>query len=140
VVYDGQDFSTFTIDADGNVIGDMDLSWQPIVGTQVVAERVLRRLTCPPGSFDDQTYGIDLRGYLNASLTSADLSNLQAKIRAELLKEEALDDVGATCILTSDNQLYVELRLTLADEESYNFAFVLSSTGIEKIMGVNQNG
>jgi hypothetical protein len=106
----------------------------------VVAERVLRRLTCPPGSFDDQTYGIDLRGYLNASLTSADLSNLQAKIRAELLKEEALDDVIATCILSSDNQLYVELRLTLADEESYNFAFVLSSTGIEKIMGVNQNG
>lgn len=139
----GLDFSTYpTVDAQGFPVGDMDLSWQPISGTQVIAERVLRRLTCPPGSFDDATWGIDLRTVLNGSLTSSDLLSLQGAIETEIGREESISAVQATCLLSSDNKLIVSLQLTVADEETFEFSFQLSSAGIEKILSVseNQNG
>lgn len=139
----GLDFSTYpTVDSQGFPVGDMDLSWQPISGTQVIAERVLRRLTCPPGSFDDITWGIDLRTVLNASLTSSDLLSLQGAIESELRREESLSEVEAICLLSSDNKLIVSLQLTTADEESFAFSFQLSTAGVEKILSVseNQNG
>ena len=141
----GLDFSTYpTVDSQGFPVGDMDLSWQPISGTQVIAERVLRRLTCPPGSFDDTTWGIDLRTVLNASLTSSDLLSLQGAIETELGREESLSQDGnqAICLLSSDNKLIVSLQLTTANEESFAFSFQLSTAGVEKILSVseNQNG
>lgn len=139
-VYPGADFSTFLSDATGNITrASMDLSFATITGPRVCQETILRKLTCPPGSMDDPTWGIDLRTYLNASVRSDELAALQARVRTEILREEYVDEAEVTILLSADGSLIVDIALTLADEETYEFAFALSATGIQVILDVGQD-
>ena len=136
----GFDFSTFVSDASGRVTrGSLDLNFTPITGPRVCVETVLRKLMCPPGSMDDETWGVDLRTYLNSSLRSDDLESIAAVVRTEILREEYVADATVTCFQSADERLIFDIVLTLDDEESYTFAFALSSSGIQVIVDVANN-
>lgn len=130
MIYPGQDFSTF---ARPDGLPDMDLSWLPISGGRVLLEAVARRLITAPGMMDDPTYGIDLRTYLNATLLSGDEGVLQAAIRAEALKVDGVDDAQVDVTLDGAGGFTADVGITLSDDDSYEFAFVLDAAGAAKI-------
>lgn len=140
-VYPGKDFSTFLSDSNGRVTAStMDLSFIEIEGPRVCQETILRKLRCPPGSMDDEAWGMDLRTYLNSSLRSDDLGALAAAVRTEILKEEYVEDADVSVLLSEDNLMIVDITLTLADLESYTFAFSLGVDGaIQVILDVGDN-
>lgn len=148
-MYPGMDFSTYKSDAQGRVVrGSLDLSFIPIGGptasdaekASVCIQTMLRKLQCPPGSMDDETWGMDLRGELNASLASRDLASLGARARLCLLQEEYVDDCDVVCLLSDDGLLIVDVTTTLVALGTYSFAFSLSEEGIQRIIGVSQVG
>ena len=147
--YPGLDFSTFREDpTTGRVArGSMDLSFVPIGGdgasqeskARVCLETILRKLQCQPGSMDDEQWGVDLRGYLNASMTSHDLAQIGAVARLEILKEEYVAGCDVVCLLSTDGLLIVDVSVDLGDLGSYTMAFSLNATGIVRILGVGGN-
>ena len=129
MILDGADFSTFSGPLRGAgqfaPFGSMDPSYRPIRGRQVVAEMVVRKLTSPPGSFDDEEWGFDLRDLIGANLTQGEIASLQARVRSELLAEEYIDD-ASVAITLSEGALVVGVEVSPSDQPSFAFSFALS--------------
>ena len=95
---------------DVSTVPDLDGYFRLMTGLRVVGEALLRRLTTPPGGlFYDPDYGYDIRGLLNAPLTSADLARARIRIVAECQKDERVDTVEADLALNESTG-----RLTLS--------------------------
>lgn len=125
MIYPGQDFSTFFR---GLQAPSMDLSFRPISGTQAAQETILRKLRCPPGSFDDQTWGLDLTGYLGAALSPSDLAALQGRVAGAVEAEEYVESASVGVYLVSGNLVF-DISVVLADGDSFTLAFALDSAG-----------
>ena len=99
-----------------------------------IAEACARRLGTPRGALaDDQDYGIDLRGYCNRATTAAELLELPGQIRNELTKDDRVDSVVATVVL-SGAVLLVTLRITPADPNLQAFALTLAVSSGEVLI------
>lgn len=133
MAYPGQDFSTFSLEPVVGAIGTMDVDYKPISGDRVCIEILVRKLTAPSGSYDDLTWGLDLRDYLGANVTPQDLSELQSRCRSEIMREEFVDDATVTLYL-SDTQLVCDISVSLSDAPTYDFAFALSEAGIKLLI------
>jgi len=133
VTYDGQDFSTFASISGVVSTPSMDLSFTPIGGVQAAKETILRKLRSPPGSFDDEAWGVDLRTYQNAALGANDLSAIQSLVASAVEAEEYVDSASVEVYLV-DGQLLVDCAVTLADDTSFTMAFALTTDGIEAIV------
>lgn len=106
-------------------VEDLDPMFSEVSGAAGVAQALARRLITPRGALlDDPGYGYDLRGRLNAAITSAGRLAMQTAIAAELRKDERVDDVQVTLTFEPAlNALHVDavvfgafgpFRLTLA--------------------------
>jgi phage baseplate assembly protein W len=79
-------------------------------GNANLAEAIARRLMTPRGGlFYDQTYGIDLRAFLNEAITDARLRQIESEAAAEATKDPRVEGATATAALVND-------RLTLSLE------------------------
>lgn len=131
--YPGLDWSTFT-SPDGQA--DLDPTFAQIKGARVVLELVARRMISTPGSHDEQDYGYDLTALRCASLSEADLYEIEGAVQAEARKVEGV--TNARCEVTLDDSfvLTVQLELTLDEDDDavYPMVFVLSDTTRPRII------
>ena len=148
--YPGQDYSTYISDANGQVTrATFDLNFTPINTpaapdpVRVVTELILRKLSCVPGTMDDENWGMDLRGEVGNCVTSADLLRLQGQIRSQVVAEEAVDTADVAVLMSTDGDgtCVVSISGTLADRTGtpFTFAFALNPAGILTILGVAGN-
>ncbi len=103
--------------ADVSTWPDLDGSFALITGKRVVAEAALRRLMTPRGALvGAPNYGLDLRGWVNASYTPAQLGRLQADIAAECEKDERVRSADVTVTAdTTTMSLTVQVALDTND-------------------------
>jgi len=90
----GTDLGSFP-NADANGVLDIDLGMQEVTGRDVLTQRLVRRQLTPPGSvIDCPNDCIDVRGFVSAGITQAELQALAGALRNELLKDEGITDVA----------------------------------------------
>jgi phage baseplate assembly protein W len=78
-------------------VTDLTMPAVMVTGYQCVAEATIRRLTTPRGRLiDDANYGFDLTQYVNASLASAQLSQIAKQCDAECAKDERVKSAATT--------------------------------------------
>ena len=79
---------------------------QFVTGPRLVAEAAFRRLTTPRGMLrggeEEANYGLDLLDMIGAVSSKSDAIALGGKIRNELLKDERIESVDASVLLTRD--------------------------------------
>ena len=102
---------------DISTLPDLDETFTPISGRRVVAEAIHRRLNTPRGALPFYpTYGLDVRQWLNASLTEAARFSLEANVEAECEKEERVQRASATARFDSaSSSLALSIDLELFD-------------------------
>lgn len=125
---DFADYSTF-FTSDG--APDLDPSFTPIEGPRAVLEHVARRFITTPGQYDDE-YGYDLTTYLNANVLGGEFAGLNARVRAEAIQVEGVEDAVVTATFVSGT-LSVRVIVTLADDTEYPLVFVLTATTLPRV-------
>ena len=95
-------------------------------------EHVARRLITTPEQYDDKDYGYDLTTYLNANVLAGEFAGLNARVRAEAIQVEGVEDALVTATFIN-GVLSVRLIVTLADDTEYPLVFVLSATTIPRV-------
>lgn len=115
---------------------DLDPNFATISGPRVVLEAVARRLITPRGSMLDREYGYDLRGLLQATLTTADTARIQAEIEAECLKDERVDTADVTVQLPlATGEMVITIQLSLSQQVSpFTLVFTLTADGVNIII------
>ena len=125
----GSDISTFP---------DLDPFFSLTTGIHVVAEALARRLMTPRGGglFYAPDYGLDVRGYLNSAMTTAQLSGLEHSIQNEALKDERIFDAKATVTANvAARKLAIKVLITTAQGP---FALVLQANAVTvQVLKVN---
>src|SRR5574337_487746 len=104
----GQDVSTFP---------DLDPSFSALTGPRVVAEAIARRLSTPRGSLPFYPdYGIDVRDWVNESITRDRLAQFRRALEAEVVKDERVDSAdSAIAFNTQTGEMQLSIILTTAD-------------------------
>ena len=126
---DFADYSTF-FTSDG--APDLDPSFTPIEGPRAVLEHVARRFITTPGQYDDEEYGYDLTTYLNANVLGGEFAGLNARVRAEAIQVEGVEDAVVTATFVSGT-LSVRVIVTLADDNEYPLVFVLTADTLPRV-------
>lgn len=99
----GTDVSTFP---------DLDPQFRLITGQRVVAEAVARRWLTPRGSVSyDETYGEDVRAYLNAPVDGPRLRALEAALQAQAVTDERVQSAVVSLVATG-TAAALRLRVT----------------------------
>ncbi|HSN26434.1 MAG TPA: hypothetical protein VLT45_09115 [Kofleriaceae bacterium] len=104
----------------------------------IVAEAIARRLDCPAGGLiDDPLYGKDLREYLNRGTTDAELMRTAAEIRAEVMKDDRVDQAVVTVTpggLPLGSRLEISIRITPVDPRTGVFTMTLQVTSAAVVL------
>lgn len=102
---------------DISAVDDLDRDFTLVSGETTLAQALARRLQTPRGGlFYDPDYGYDVRELLLESLTAARISQAQAAISAECVKDERV--VTATAAITfnaAEESLTIEVEIETAD-------------------------
>jgi hypothetical protein len=103
----------------GTGVGDLTPTMQEVTGPPVVAQRLLCRLTTPRGSvLDSPNDCIDIRGYVRASVTPAEVQAMQSQILGEIQKEQCLQtatvSVGEFLLVEAQLQVTITISVTTA--------------------------
>jgi len=116
----GYDISTL-------INGDIDpLMAATATGQHLVAERCARRLTTRRGGlFYDLNFGLDIRGYLNDTFTSATVFECSRAVESELEKDEEVASATATVTTPAPGTLRISVLIETALGP---FQLVLSAT------------
>ena len=106
----------------------------PIV---LIGQRLARRLTTPRGALaavgDDPDQGWDCLQYVNAKLTSAQITIAQAQIQAECLKDEEV--LSAAVRMTfSGNALTIAISGT-SSQGPFNLTVAIDQLTVQLIFG-----
>lgn len=100
-----------------------------------LAEAVARRLTTARGTvLDDLDYGLDLRRFLNAGVSTSELAGLAGQIRMEVQKDDRVDRCAATVTLPSATELSVKIVVTPIDPRLGTFTLTLAVTSSTVLM------
>lgn len=113
-----------------------------VSGRVALAQAIFRRLTTPRGTLrggdEEQTYGIDLAGFVGRTATKIAVAALPGIVRAELLKDDRIADVLVTINpQTAANglvTLYIDIDVVTADEnEDFSLTIAASGTSVDLI-------
>lgn len=111
-------------------------------GRRLVAESCYRRLTTPKGMLrggdEEQDFGIDLLEYLGASNPKQVAAALPAIIEAELLKDERVVEVTATCTLSNDGPAFalnIDVHV-VTGEGPFNLAISVDEVSVN-LLGIS---
>src|SRR5262249_13556353 len=93
--FEGEGMTTdFATDLDCS--DDLNPLGTTVSGPLCLAQAIQRRLSTPRGMvIDAPNYGRDLREYLSRGMTAAELEAIPGDVRAEVLKDERIEEVDA---------------------------------------------
>ena len=81
------------------------LAWRLVWGTRNLQCALLRRLNCDEGALlsigDDGTYGYNLAAQLNNDWPRGEMASMNARVRAELEKDERVQNVTVRTVMGS---------------------------------------
>jgi hypothetical protein len=110
-----------------------DLSFTRISGRRAVAEAVARRWSMRRGTLvTDEDAGLDLRDWLNAALSQADLYALASALKTEGERDERVAEVDVTVRLDpSTSVLTVIGAITPIDSDAFRLVLNVSAVTVE---------
>jgi len=92
--------------SDISCVTDLDPMMSVVTGATMMAQVCVRRLTCRKGSLlSDPLYGIDIRDFLNGRIDSAALARIKGQVKAELERDERIDQANVTATYTSSTKM-----------------------------------
>lgn len=98
-----------------------------ISGINNLVKKIVRRLKCPNGAlYWDTAYGLDLRQYLNASVTTQKIQEIRQAVKTQCELDERVQTASVTVSNTANNQLFITIEITT--QSGPNFVFILSVT------------
>jgi len=119
---------------DLDCIADTGKSFTLAKSVRNIGNALARRLTTPRGGlFYDGNYGIDVRSYLNAGMTSGQISQVQADIAAEVSKDPRVENPIVT--VTTDlpaASMSITIACEIADAP-FEFQVAVSALTVELI-------
>lgn len=120
---------------DLDVISDLPgLSFGIATGLRNIGNAMARRLTTPRGGlFYDPDYGLDVRNYLNAGMTAAQLAQIQADVASEVAKDPRVENpvvVVQSNVPTSTLQITISCDLA---EGPFEFVLAVSALTVDLI-------
>lgn len=94
-----------------DLIVDAGGDWQDVTGIEALRQSLLRRLITNPGEWQTvPDYGVGARQYIKAPMTPSTLSELEARIRSQYLRDdrvEAIDSITITPLTGDQPGIYV---------------------------------
>lgn len=89
-----------------------DIDFNEVSGIDVLLQRIIRRISTPKGSVVGCPNDcIDVRTYLGAGITNADVQGIQAEIQTQILRDEAVLSCNVTSSYnTTTRALSVAIR------------------------------
>lgn len=126
--------------ADVSIFPDLDPGFTPLTGPRVVAQAIARRLSTPRGSlafYPD--YGIDVRDWVNETITRDRLAQFRRMIEAEIVRDErVLSGSASLAFNTQTSDLQIAVTITTADGP---FSLVLGVTAVTvSLLSVSTSG
>lgn len=86
-----------------------------VSGAKLVAESILRFLSTPTGSLlDDPFWGDSLADLLGADFSQADADALPGRLEAGISKDDRIDDVTVTTVLSNVGPAVKRLKIAIA--------------------------
>jgi len=114
---------------DVDVMDDFSPVWGLVAGRDNLGRAYYRRLNTPAGGlFYDATYGYDVKDLLNADLTTADISQAKAAIKAQLMLDERTQSVDV--VLTFNKTLKTLTIAIKAETNDGPFSLILRATSV----------
>lgn len=115
-------------------VTDLDPALPTVSGRRGLAQALARRLTTPAGALlDDPDYGYDTRLLVNAPFNSA---FVEARIAAECLKDERVDDVEVTVAFDSATQtVMIAIVVTPSGDDAFPLTLNVSNLNVELLIG-----
>ena len=113
---------------------DLDAGAREVAGDELVGEAIYRRLTTARGTLiDDPDYGLDVRSFVQAGLTSGRLVEIAGLIRVELAKDETIGDTAVNVDQLGDGTLEAKVEVLTA-EGPFPFVFDLTADTVTRIL------
>ena len=111
-----------------------------VTGERLLAEAAYRRLITPRGKLRyAPNYGLCLSDLLNADVTNDFLAGIPALVRAELLKDERLQEVNVTYSVdrTAAPSIAITLDIEGIAKDGGEFSLVLKATEVTvELLGI----
>lgn len=113
-----------------------------VTGNTLVAQAIYRRLTTPRGTLrGNLSYGYDVVGLIGSIGTDDAAVVLQFAIRAEVMKDDRVQDVDVAVTRTSIEEGGEALAIVLSvlltdDEDSFTLTLAASETSLDVIGGL----
>lgn len=111
---------------------DLDLSFAPLSGLQVLAQALVRRLETDRGTLVyAPDYGIGIRSWLNESVTARRIEELVALVEGECLADERIGAVAVKAVwLPASSSLQLTIAITPADGVTPPFQLVVAVSAL----------
>jgi len=105
------------------------------MSTRALGEAIARRLDTPRGSIPDAPdFGMDLRGYLNRGVTTADLNRIADRIRSEVTQDDRVISARVSVAPSPNGSaLTVSIAVVPADVRG-RFELVLAVTSADVLI------
>lgn len=95
---------------------DLTAEMREVSGPIALAQNVYRRLSTPRGMvIDAPDYGRDLRAYLHKGLTPTEQTGIPGEVRAEILKEERIENAEVQVTAFVDEAMTLAIRCESAE-------------------------
>ncbi len=110
-----------------------------ISGIKNLIKKIVQRLQSPTGClYWDPQYGLDVRQYLNTSLTTAKLQEIKNSVKAQCELDERVLTAEVTVSNSNNNQLFITIQITT--QAGPTFTFILSVTQLTiELLNANIN-
>ena len=120
---------------DFNCVFDVDANLTVVSGRLVLAQAVVRRWLCNPGTlFYSKTYGAGLLGYLSGPLDNAD--EIASRCEDQALQDDRVQACTVTVTILGKNTLRVDGYIDPGDGP-FPLTLTLSPESAELIVGGN---
>jgi hypothetical protein len=112
---------------------DVDMALSLAAGVRNLGFALARRLITPRGGlFYDPDYGLDVRDYLGAGLSDAELQALTGAVQLELEKDERVESCSVAAVFNvANNRLSLTCAVTTEDAVAFGLVLSISSLTVE---------
>jgi hypothetical protein len=120
----GYDMSNFN---PGNEFPDLDVSGALVTGNQLLAQALINRLFCDPGSYlQSPSFGLNIMRYLNATTRDFSTSTMENQITKECKKDPRVDKISCTVTFNQGN-LEIDLNVIPVDGQNFSLSLIEAS-------------
>lgn len=103
-----------------------------ISGINNLVKKIVRRLKCPNGAlYWDPAYGLDVRQYLNISVTPAKIQEIKQAVKAQCELDERVQSAEVTVSNSQNNQLFIVIQITTQQGPNFNLVLSVSKLTVD---------